>query len=190
MPRNNRGAVSVPCAFGLVVVMIAGWGIWGVLRHWRFQAETQLRLDRCITEKVRSMKRTLALLESSNTRMKWERRATVVTVFAPPAEETRRVILEGELAFQELLYLKWQAERVAWLAGRACADSARGDRPLWMSGLSWERLPPDALGPQPYRWTEEKPEFRIRIRNSPRSSNARIAMGEKNEWKAEWTGLR
>jgi hypothetical protein len=188
--RNDQGALLIPLLLLTMIVAVSGFGIWGLLRSTRKQTEIQLRLDECVGRKAQELKSLLKTLTASNTRMKWVRRSAVVALLAPDALEAIQAELEIELALQEGLRLKWQAQSLVAVAGKACPQvQALALRyPL----LNWNRLPPDAIGPQAFEWEEPSPEFDFLFVASPHQSAATVkgALNEKDRWIAEWTGLR
>ncbi len=189
--RNENGALTVPLLLLTAIVAFTGFGIWGLLRSWEKQAEIQLKLDQCVGQKAKELQSVLKTLTSSNTRMVWVRRsAAAAIVLAPEALEAIRAELEIEVALQEGLRLKWRGERVAIALGRTC----EGLRvlPLQYPVLEWNRLPPDAIGPQAFEWLKPDPEFSLLFSMSSHFSGAKVKEDQngKNHWLAQWASIR
>jgi hypothetical protein len=184
--QNERGSLLIPFLLLTVIVAISGFGIWGMLRHYRLQVERQLRLDECVGKKAKELESLLHTLTQSNTRMKWVRRSAVLSVLAPEALEVIQAELNLELALQEGLRLKWIAEGGAAVLGHSC----EGLRiiPARYPLLSWTRLPPDAIGPQAFTWEDSKPKFNLLFVSAPFRSAAQV-QGDpgENKWFARWT---
>jgi hypothetical protein len=199
--HNERGAFLIPLLLLTTLVAVTGFGIWGVMRSWKKQAEIQLRLDECVGKKALELRSMLGTLTSSNTRMKWIRRSAAVAAFlSPEALEAIQAELIAEVALQEGLRLKWRAEGVTAALGRSC----NGLRvlPIRYPVLEWARLPPDPIGPQAFEWPEspQDPSFFILLSSSNHQSAAQVerskdgpqknAKNIKDRWAARWAGLR
>lgn len=192
--QNERGSLLIPFLLLTAIVSVTGFGIWGVMRSWKKQAELQLKLDKCVGQKAKELQSMLGTLESSNKRMIWVRRsAAAAIVLAPEALEAIRAELMVELALQEGLRIKWQSEGVAAALGKNC-DKLRV-LPIRYPLLEWNRLPPDAIGPQAFEWVTPHPEFNLLFKSSSHLSAARVSEGAKenangkNRWLARWASL-
>lgn len=188
--RNERGSLLIPFLLLTAIVAFSGFGIWGVMRSWKKQAETQLRLDECVGRKAQELKSLLTQLTQSNTRMIWARRAALAAaVLSPDALAAIRAELEIELTLQEALRLKWRGEGVV----SALRSSCEGLRvlPIRFPLLEWSRLPPDFIGPQAFEWMEPDPEFTLLFSASRHESSAKVKNEQigKNHWIARWAGL-
>jgi hypothetical protein len=191
--RNERGSLLIPFLLLTTILAFSGFGVWGVMRSWRKQAELQLTLDACVGKRAQELKSLLTQLTQSNTRMVWVRRSALAAVFlSPEALSAIRAELEVELVLQEGLRLKWQGEGAAAALGRSC----EGLRvlPIRYPLLEWSRLPPDFIGPQAFEWDEPDPEFTLLFSASRHWSSARVAKVKneqisKNHWIARWADL-
>jgi hypothetical protein len=167
----------------LFCAALAGFGIWGTLRHWRHVTETQLRLDRCVGQSAQELKTTLVRLDFTNRRIK-ELRIAIIPA-PPPLQIPLCASLELAAGFQEYLLLKWKAKQVLWMAHRGCLEFSDLAPPLPSIGMV--RGVRDEIGSQPLRWPEgHPPEFKIRLKHHPRFSAASVKE-TANEWKANWT---
>lgn len=192
--QNERGSLLIPFLLLTTIVSVTGFGIWGVMRSWKKQAEIQLKLDQCVGKKAKELQSLLGTLESSNQRMIWARRsAAAAVVLAPEALEAIRAELMIELALQEGIRLKWQGEGIAAVLGKNC-DELRV-LPIRYPLLEWSRLPPDAIGPQAFEWVAPHPEFNLLFKSSSHLSAATVSGGAKekangkNRWLARWASL-
>jgi hypothetical protein len=188
--QNERGSLLIPFLLMTTIFAISGFGVWGLMRSWKAQAETQLRLDECVGKKAQDLKAILSQLTQSNTRMIWVRRSALAAAFlAPDALAAIRAELAIELALQEGLRLKWQGEGAAAALGRSC----EGLRvlPIRYPLLEWSRLPPDFIGPQAFEWIEPDPEFTLLFSASKHWSSAKVQDEKtgKNHWIARWADL-
>ncbi|MDR3607346.1 MAG: hypothetical protein P4M08_08195 [Oligoflexia bacterium] len=189
--KEERGGISPLCAGLLLILSFAGFGTWGLLRAWRFQVETQFRLDHRVAREALSLQRGLRTAEASNQRMTAIRAAAAASsVLAPQVLAAIRAELEVEYVLQEGLRIKWEAEQARWMLDF-------GSR---MALAEWERLPEDEIGPQPYTWKTS--EFVVETRSGSRSAAAKIsnegaggegdefnAQTESSDWHAEWTNF-
>ncbi|MCM2323988.1 MAG: hypothetical protein NDJ90_12075 [Oligoflexia bacterium] len=187
--RDRRGTVSVPLFLSLAVMCTAGFGIWGVLRTWRFHVETQLRLDRCTAKTAIQLRDTLTTVSKANREIQALRIAILGARGAPAAIPPLEAALFLEVARQEFARKRWDAHRIAWITRTYCRHWKDQPRPL--PSLDWVRAAPDHLGPRPLRWVGVMPRtFRVQIGHAPRAAAARIAargeMDESTEWMAEW----
>lgn len=188
--RNERGSLIVPFLLFTTIVAFTGFGIWGLMRSWKKQAEIQLQLDECVGRKAQELQSLLTLLTQSNTRMIWARRsALAAALLSPDALAAIQAELSIELTVQEGLKLKWQAEGAAAALGRSC----EGLRilPIRYPILGWNRLPPDFIGPQAFDWDDPNPEFTLLFSASKHESSAKVKDEKegKNHWIARWAGL-
>ena len=145
--QNERGAVTVPLMLACIILTLSGLGTWGVLRHWRFVAETQVRLDRCTREAALELKATQQLIERTNAGIHAARLLILVNMPDPPALAAARTALAVLVLRQDAALLAWKGRRVAWLLPTHCGDP--GDLRLPLPELDWTRPPPDPVGPQP-----------------------------------------
>ncbi|MFL5814417.1 MAG: hypothetical protein ACJ763_12630, partial [Bdellovibrionia bacterium] len=99
--QNERGSLLIPFLLLTTLLAFFGFGIWGVMRSWKKQAELQLTLDACVGKKAHELKSLLNHLTQSNTRMIWVRRSALAAAFLSPEALTAiRAELEVELALQ------------------------------------------------------------------------------------------
>jgi hypothetical protein len=196
MVKNSRGAITPLCAGLCIVLALAGFGIWGLLRAWRFQVESQFRLDHQVAQEALSLKSSIQLAEASNQRMTLIRDTALAGAAAltPGALAAVRAELEVERVFQEGLRIQWEAEQATWIIAHPGAQMRLG---------SWQRLPEDELGAQPYSWSDA--DFVLETRSGARAAAARIlqtdsSTGDNNddsvatslshsEWHAEWASF-
>jgi hypothetical protein len=125
---NQNGVAHAPMLLALFCAALAGFGIWGTLRHWRHVTETQLRLDRCVGQSAQELKTTLVRLDFTNRRIK-ELRIAIIPA-PPPLQIPLRASLELAAGFQEYLLLKWKAKQVLWMAHRGCLEFSAGPKAI------------------------------------------------------------
>ncbi len=175
-----------------MVILMCGLGTWGILRSWRSNAETQLRLNRCVGENARALRSHLNLIETTNIKIRGLR----VSV------EAAQVLLRVELVppllaaihaavlAQEGALWAWKARRAAWALRRGCGQW--GDGATSLPQLNLRRGLPDQAGQQPLEWIGKRPdEFRIQAYHPPRVAAARVADQSESSffsgsWLAEW----
>jgi hypothetical protein len=166
---NDSGALGIFLAFFIVVMAIGGFGVWGLMHRWSQAMALQLRLDRCVGEKAREMRILLRIAEASNFQMK-ALRVGEVAEFIFDGGAGSKAALTAELAVQEALLIKWNIARGAWVL-RACGERGDGGPPL--PAMSWNREPPDELGPQPFTWSNMD-RLHFQAKNGPRVSAAEL----------------
>lgn len=182
--------LHVPMALLLVIISLSALGLWGILRHWRYLAELQLRLDRCVGGVALALKADARTIRLSNREMMAIRAALSVAV-EPASRTALQTALLAEAARQEWVRLRWNARRLSWLARLGCA-TGRGDRPVPLAEFPWTRDPPDALGSRPLRLTLEPLELRVQLGHFPRHAAAELR-GESSEMayeKVRWVPPR
>ncbi len=197
------GAITVPMLLACVTLAIASLGTWGVLRHWRFLMETQIRLDRCTREAALALKETQQLIERTNLAIHAARLVVLAGVLDPPALAAARATLAILVLKQDAALLIWRGKQATWLLPGHCGSWVDIRPPL--PGLGWTRPPPDPLGPLPLYWEGMPQDFVIRASRRPRHSVAEISRsrnrGKKrenaveieneppltSEWSARWT---
>jgi hypothetical protein len=193
---NEKGILHIPLGIAFVCLLIFSIGAWGVLRNWRQNAETQLRLDECAGKKTVELRDTLNSIESANQRIKTLRASVGLGTLLPPAAEAAQAALAVQVGLQEAQRARWMMAQVKWLSSRGCGGS--GDIPGPIPSLPLTRDPPDALGPQPLRWTSQPEEFAVRIAHRPRRAAAKIVKADSDSlggivgetWQARWASVR
>ena len=197
--RGSRGAIAVPMLLACGTLAFGTLGRWGILRHWRFLAETQLRLDRCTQVEALELKATQRLIERTNLGIHATRALILAGVLEPPAAAAARAALEALVLRQDAALLAWKARQLAWLLPGHCGSSE--DLRLPLPGLDWTRPSPDPFGPMPLLWENMPERFVIRASRSPRHSVAEVGRNRNHdhnhqgkqedsdvskEWTARW----
>jgi hypothetical protein len=184
--HDQKGAVAPLCVGLLIVLALAGFGTWGLLRAWRFKVETQFRLDHRVAQEALALKQSIAVVESSNQRMTMIRETALTgsVVLNAAAMAAIRAELEVEKILQEGIRLKWEATQAEWLLTQPGSSMKLAD---------WTRLPDDELGAQPFNWSDA--DFELETRSGSRKAAAKISGDRTNEtpaheWHAEWTNFR
>jgi hypothetical protein len=196
---DQGGALHVVMMIALMELAGAGFGVWGLLRHWRGLTETQLRLDRCVGKSALELKHTLVQIEEGNTTIRVLRAAVAVATPLGHGAEPR-ALLEVAVRGQDLLLVRWQARRAEWLARRGCGEGR--DLPYPLPSMSWVRPPEDLIGPQALSWEPGVPRsLRVQLVHLPRAAAARVeaqplagdakvigklGFNGKTNWKASW----
>jgi hypothetical protein len=188
---NQNGSLQVWLLLTLGVVCISGFGLWGVMRHWRFVVETQLRLNQCVGTTAQEFRSSLNKIDASNLRIKALRVSMGAAQAQPALAPPIQAALQLEVIHQNSLLALWKVRAVRWLAERGCRKSGDWGWPL--PTLNYFRTPPDALGPQELQWRGVMPEeFQFQARHSPRFSAAVVrkeshAFQVQSSWKAFWS---
>ena len=172
--RNKEGVLHAPLLMTTLLLCMGGFGTWGFLRSWRASMETQLRLNRCIGSQILKLRDTLNTLESLNHRMT-EIRAAIAAASLTPASAPLSSTLRGALqlaAFQQdFIHTQWKVQQGKWQLFSTCGERRDYADPL--PSLTYQRLPPDTLGPQPLTWPGKMPEsFCSQVYHRPRYSAA------------------
>ena len=149
--RHPSGVLHVPMLLLLLALVTAGFGVWGLLRHWRHLVELQLRLDQCVGSSSMEMKRTLTRVGQLNDRMQTLRAALLVPLH-PAQQALLRALLETSYLEQEWEEGRWLWRRVSWRVRRGCDNG--GDLPKLYPAYPWRRDPPDSLGHRPLVWND------------------------------------
>jgi hypothetical protein len=172
--------------------MAGGLGFWGVLRSWRWNVQTQLRLNRCVGETAQSLREYLDRIETANKTIR-SLRAAVTGFRLATRFELIPPLLEGiqvAVLVQDSTLALWQARRVTWLTRRGCGKW--GDWALPLPDLKLRRGVPDADGQQVLEWIGARPnDFRIQVHHRSRAAAARVdVQSESNfgsaSWQANW----
>jgi hypothetical protein len=173
----------------LMAIFTGGFGVWSVMRNWRFHVETQLRLNQCVGKTALQLKSTLFSIENSNSRIKKLRMAIrAAQVAQPPLVPALQGALTLQVVQQETELIQWRHTQFKWIRARGCGGWR--DRAQLLPTLHYYREPPDLVGPQELKWTGIVPvSLWIKVQNGSRVSGARVY--EDNEsssrWKAFWS---
>ncbi len=198
-PRTSEigGFAHLSLMIVLIAASMAGFGIWGVMRHWNHSVQTQLRLDHCVGSEAMELKAMLNRIESKNTQIKLARAAAASAAIAQQLPLQKAAVVAGNVAakLQDLELGRSRLRQVQWMAKRGCGE--RGDLGLPIPSMGWlPRRPPDSFGPQVLEWTPSQPQrLRIAARHSPLAAAAVVetAPGDVNaqlaekRWTAAWT---
>ncbi|MBI2711570.1 MAG: hypothetical protein HYX41_01730 [Bdellovibrio sp.] len=205
--KKQGGNVQVLMLLLCSVFVVAGFGTLGIFRAWRFQMETQLRLNTCIGKPAQTFRDSLNSLLKTNQRIR-KIRAALAVIVLPSSQAPLRALLQTAVLYQEGLLLKWDANCAAWIVNRGCGLHY-SDFPNPLPRLGLFRPPPDPLGPRPLEWSPggfsfRERRFRFRISHSARVAAAEVlqrsentndwktseeqseAMDESANWTAEW----
>jgi hypothetical protein len=188
----QSGYLLVPLVLALMMTALSGLGVWGLLRHWRFAVETQLRINRCLGEVAREFRDVLHSLESANQRIVALRASIVAASVQPWLIPSLEAALSLEVAGQDLIQMKWTARSLKWLVIQGCGH--RGDVAMPLPQLKYNRPPPDGVGFQPLEWRGKMPdEFALQLQHSPRYAAAVVKENQngvvsgKSSWIAVWS---
>lgn len=192
---RRAGSIQVLCIVCIFFVAMSGFGVWGVLRHWRFLVETQLRLNRCIGTVALDFRSTLNHLEKSNRRIRSLRAAIVAAHLQPETIPPLRTTLELSVAEQDWVLGQWQAKQAVWMVSFGCGNG--GDLPMPLPSLGYFREPPDWIGSNPLQWVEMPKEFHFQVSHHSRHAAARVSgrvheayekrIEGEGDWFAQWT---
>jgi hypothetical protein len=188
-PVDTDGAFYIPLLLITSIMVIGGFGILGLMRHWRFLAETQLRLNQCVGQVALDFKDTLNTIHLSNQRIEEIRAAIVAAHLEPSLIPPLRVALEAQVVQQDAQRIHWKIKSFSWMKNQGCG--AKGDIASPLPVLQFERAPPDTIGPQALYWIPEIPSFfLIQVGNRPRWAAAMVKGSfdvSDNPWSAVWT---
>ncbi|MEK6579609.1 MAG: hypothetical protein AABZ55_10320 [Bdellovibrionota bacterium] len=185
MVKNEKGLLAIPMSLILIALWCGLVGATVLMRAWRKEAESQLRLDRCVAQTSLRLKRSLNQLENINRHIRAIRMALVAATLAPEAVPALKSALRAEVAAQELLLLKWRSEQTAWIVKRGC--DFRKDIPNPISNLAYRRPLPDLVGEQSLFWGSENETLKVQLNTLHLSSAAEIKRSpiEKN-WRSKF----
>ncbi len=178
----------------LLTLLTGGLGIWSVLRSWRLQVETQLRLNRCVARAASDLRQHLDLLETTNSSIRGLRASVRAAQVSLQVELVTPLLgqIEVVAAIQQADRTRWKVRANVWTL-RGCG--AWGDQVAPLPEVELSRGLRDDLGQQPLEWIGEKPsEFWIEAAHRPRSAAARVASRKSPHlssllpvaWFAEW----
>lgn len=178
--RSTEGSLSLPLLLAIFTLTMSGFGVWGILRHWRFLVETQLRLNECVGVRSQDFKQTLISLASDNRKIRVLRGAIQLATLRPDLIPPLEVALNSVVAKQELSRFQWKAKQAQWLLKQGCGH--RGDKAYPLPDLQFTRDPPDTTGPQAIHWMGEMPsQFLIQLSHSPRHAAAVIQRKQQGQ---------
>ncbi|MEK6705575.1 MAG: hypothetical protein AABZ06_07285 [Bdellovibrionota bacterium] len=192
MIRLNKqsGSLHLPMALCLIAVVSIGFGTWAFLRRWRYLAELQLHLDRCVGNITLKLRDTLTDIESTNRMIGKLRLAIAASSLLPEGRVTLQTALTALAAKQDMAIIYWESLRIHWSLNSACGKKG---------GISWPppsldltRPPPDVLGQQKLYWQRGIPNvFFIQAYRSPRAAAATVEYFKTGtsatRWVAAWT---
>ncbi len=188
--KNSEGSLQVTLLLILMITVMTGFGLLGLMRHWRFVVERQLRLNRCVAEVALDLRSLLNEIFQLNDRIQEIRAAILAAALDPPLIPPLRAAAEVLVQRQNYLLLKWKGRSGIWILQRGCGE--KGDWAPPLPNLQFERLPPDTLGPQILRWPGGMvSELSLEAHHRPRIAAARISKrseiaGLNRGWQATW----
>jgi len=186
-----QGVLHLPLLLAVFIISVSGFRIWGFLRNWRFLAETQLRLDRCVGEVAQEFRDSLNSIEKSNARIKKLRIAIQLAELEPALIPPLQAVLVIQVGQQEFVRAKWVLRRARWSLDRGCGKAK--DTAHLLPVLSFIRDPPDWIGPQALHWTGEggdsvsggvgtmPEEFNFQVSHRSRHAAAKVKGGMLGE---------
>ncbi len=190
--RRVEGSLQIPLLLILFTIVIAGCGIWGFLRHWRFMVETQLRLNQCVGRAAHDFRDTLNSLFLLNQKILELRASIEAAKLYPPLIPPLEAGLIVVVSKQDWIQVQWKAKSLKWFLSQGCGQ--RGDHALPLPGLEFTRDPPDSIGPKALRWSGQMPKsFHLQIRHFPRVAAAKVqgdesdSIFERKKWISTWT---
>ena len=186
--RESDGVLNVPLALLLSTAFFSIFCWIFLLQFWERQVATQLRLDRCVAQVARKMKKTGQNVESMNREIRVLRASAAVATLAPQARIELQAAIAAVSLAQEVLLQSWTLEKMQWISRQACKNIK--DSPTPMPSFPWSRLPPDDLGPLPLQWNGG-PTGHFFIQSASRNRYAAAWVEGRpnelqNEWKAKW----
>lgn len=183
---NEKGSIQLPLAICLFVVAITAIGFVLRMHEWRHQMETQLRIDRCVSEKARQLKAWTLSIEAGNDRIRALRGLLLASTLLPESRAPIEAALRAQSAWQQVILARWRAASLVWLAKRGCDGK---DLPWPLPGPPWVTESPDLLGPKPVVWPQGVlRHFTVTLLHLPRRSAAKVweESNGKNSWHAAW----
>jgi hypothetical protein len=187
---SEKGAMHLPMLFAVLIMATAGFGTWGILRHWRFLVEAQFQVNRCVGQTAHDLRDILNSLRQGNHQIRKLRLAILAAHLKPELIPPLKTALNLVVAQQDFHQLKWKTIQAKWFVARGCGNLRDQVTPI--PGLPLKRDPPDQIGPLPLDWVGLKKIF-IEMRHAPRSAAAYVRPGTsqvlefyENEDSGEW----
>ena len=191
---NERGFMHVSFAAVLILCMTSAFFMIGTLVQWRRHVETQLRLDRCVSETAHDLKVSLKRTQKLN-QVIFITRAAIAAAQASYQYEVAaplQITLNLQVEAQEAIQKTWELKRMAWLLKRGC--DSKWDLAFPLPQQPWNRAAPDPVGPQTLTWesthlkgSEESPGLKIQTSHGARFSAALVSGDDDEGWKSKWT---
>jgi hypothetical protein len=178
MKLGNRGSFSLIWMLAVVLLGVSGLGLLGLLRHWRFLVEDQLRLNRRVGACVLLLQKNIQQVEHLNEEIRSLRMAIVAGSLRPELAVLSKMALKAAVLSQEALRMQWERLRLSWIFGSV------GDRVSSFPSFPWVRDAPDGVGEQVFRSTEIR-TFRLGVCHAPRVAAAELYL-EKKQWNVRW----
>lgn len=199
---DEQGFMHVSFAAVLVLCMTSAFFMIGTLVQWRHHVETQLRLDRCVSETAHELRVSLQRTQKLNqiilvTRVSI---AAAQAAYQPEIAAPLQVALNLQVAAQEGIQKTWELKCMAWLVKRGC--DSKWDLAMPLPSQPWNRAAPDSVGPQALTWEPFGSSgdgsgvgsasgiaqgLKIQTSRSPRFSAALVSGDDNEGWKSKWT---
>ena len=189
--------MTLPATLGTALLVASFAGLFALSRDIRKEAETQIRLDRCVAVASLELQGLMDLLEQANTRIDAVRAAIAAALVAvnPEAIPPLKIALRAQVFLQDAQQVLWKVRQAGWIATQGCGES--GDLAEPLPDPSMERGPPDALGEQPLTWKAGgPPDLSVQVTHKHRAASAQLrrknetATLSKNKWTSAWTPPR
>jgi len=175
---GTRGSFYLVWMVAVVLLGVSGLGLLGLLRHWRFLVEDQLRLNQRVGSCVLDLQKKIEQVEFLNATIRKLRVAILASSLRPELLMGYRVALKTAVFSQEAIRIQWEVLGWKWRV------AGSGDQVSGFPGFPWVRDPPDIVGEQSLRLTVH-PRFRLGVYHAPRVAVAELYL-EESEWKARW----
>ena len=196
MVKNNQGSMQFVMIAIMLVFLVSGLGVWSLMRSWRLNVQTQLRLNRCVASEALALKRQLNLIETTNFGIQAIRLA-IRAAEAGLQYELIPPLIEGSTGItllQEASMKHWEIRVVAWPI-KKCGQWRDQVQPLPDLKKYLSRDLADSAGPHPLNWrVGSRHEFKIQATHRSRGIAARVEVQQKSplrpvHWSAQWTSI-
>ena len=193
---RSKGQVMIPIVLATVLFFASFAALLSVMRGIRREAETQIRLDRCVAETSLAFRDVINSLNVLNQRMIVLRTSIAAAYATPPLIPPLKAALISQMILQEVQRFQWTTRQVTWLVKRGCGQP--GDLAPPLPRLDLTRDPADTIGPQALRWNLNTPNRLVvsvfhhhraaaaELRKSNETLTSKIPNTIGN-WKAAWT---
>src|SRR4051812_35545256 len=105
--RNEQGVLHLPMAAAAVPLALAGMLLFGLMGRIRRNAETQLRLDRCVASEAIRLQGLANRIELDNAAISTIRRTMAAAALNPASLSAAQAALAAVVARQELALAEW-----------------------------------------------------------------------------------
>lgn len=172
---------------GSLALLVFGIGVLSLELQWHKQVKTQQTLDACIAQQVRAFQKIGHSLDQINGQMERVRNSIRVALslephFVPVLKAALRTLYWNRQRQQ----LQWKQNAWKWNVGFSCNARIQARTQSSVSQQYWINVPPDALGPRPFKPIYPKNGVYFEISKTPLHSSATLFPTSHRNWEIAW----